>query len=56
MQSLQKRSPRMSLFAEKDGQTELVLNHTNLPDDEGGRGHEKGWTYFLGRITEVVSK
>lgn len=43
-------------LAEKDGQTELVLNHTNLPDDEGGRDHERGWTYFLGRIAELVSK
>jgi len=41
-------------LAEKDGQTELVLEHTNLPDDDGGRGHEGGWKYFLGRIAEVV--
>ena len=39
---------------EKDGETELVLEHTNLPDDEGGRGHEGGWKFFLGRIAEVV--
>jgi len=36
------------------GATELVLDHTGLPDDEGGRGHEAGWKFFLARIAEVV--
>jgi len=39
---------------EVDGATELVLDHSGLPDDEGGRGHESGWKFFLGRIAEVV--
>ncbi|HEX4515760.1 MAG TPA: SRPBCC domain-containing protein [Polyangiaceae bacterium] len=43
-------------LAEKEGQTELVLHHTSLPDDAGGRGHEGGWTYFVDRIAEVVTK
>jgi len=42
-------------LAEKDGGTELVLEHTGLPDDEGGRGHEGGWKYFVNRIAEVAA-
>lgn len=41
-------------LVEKDGQTELVLEHTSLPDDEGGRGHEAGWKFFVGRIADLV--
>jgi uncharacterized protein YndB with AHSA1/START domain len=34
-------------FQKKDDDTLLTLRHENLPDDENGRGHEKGWGYFL---------
>lgn len=27
--------------------TRMTLVHTGLPDNEGGRGHEEGWTSFL---------
>jgi uncharacterized protein YndB with AHSA1/START domain len=30
--------------------TLLTLRHENLPDDEHGRGHEKGWGYLLSRF------
>jgi len=39
-------------FREKAGDTQLTLRHEGLPDDEAGRGHEKGWSYFLGLLEE----
>ena len=35
-------------FEKKGKDTLMVLVHSDLPDSEGGRGHEKGWNYFLG--------
>jgi uncharacterized protein YndB with AHSA1/START domain len=34
-------------FQEKGEDTLMTLVHSDLPDTEGGRGHEKGWNYFL---------
>lgn len=34
-------------FQDKGGDTLMTLVHSGLPDTEGGRGHEKGWNYFL---------
>jgi uncharacterized protein YndB with AHSA1/START domain len=34
-------------FQEKGEDTLMTLVHSDLPDTEGGRGHEKGWSYFL---------
>jgi uncharacterized protein YndB with AHSA1/START domain len=34
-------------FQEKDEGTLMTLVHSDLPDTEGGRGHEKGWNYFF---------
>jgi uncharacterized protein YndB with AHSA1/START domain len=28
--------------------TLMTLVHSNLPDTDGGRSHEKGWNFFLG--------
>ena len=39
-------------FQKKGEDTLLTLHHENLPDDEGGRGHEKGWGYFLSRFAD----
>jgi hypothetical protein len=25
----------------------MTLVHSDLPDTDGGRGHEKGWNFFL---------
>jgi uncharacterized protein YndB with AHSA1/START domain len=33
---------------QKNGEdTLMTLVHSDLPDTDGGRGHEKGWNYFL---------
>ena len=36
----------------KDGGTEVTLRHVNIPDDDQGREHEGGWTWYL----DVLSK
>jgi uncharacterized protein YndB with AHSA1/START domain len=35
-------------FEKRGGDTLMTLVHSDLPDTDGGRGHEKGWNYFLG--------
>jgi hypothetical protein len=37
-------------FRKQGDDTLLTLKHENLPDDEQGRLHQKGWEYFLGRL------
>jgi uncharacterized protein YndB with AHSA1/START domain len=38
---------------QKEGEdTLLTLRHENLPDDEYGRGHEKGWDYLVSRFAD----
>ncbi len=34
-------------FKKQRNDTLMTLVHSNLPDTDGGRGHEKGWNYFL---------
>jgi uncharacterized protein YndB with AHSA1/START domain len=34
-------------FKKKGDDTLMTLVHSGLPDADGGRGHEKGWNYFL---------
>ena len=34
-------------FQEKGEATLMTLVHSKLPDTDGGRGHEKGWNFFL---------
>jgi uncharacterized protein YndB with AHSA1/START domain len=34
-------------FQKKGGGTLMTLVHSGLPDTDGGRGHEKGWNFFL---------
>jgi DNA-binding transcriptional ArsR family regulator/uncharacterized protein YndB with AHSA1/START domain len=34
-------------FRKKGENTLMTLVHSGLPDTDGGRKHEKGWTYFL---------
>jgi uncharacterized protein YndB with AHSA1/START domain len=34
-------------FEKKGDGTQMTLAHSDLPDTEGGRGHEKGWNHFL---------
>ena len=34
-------------FKKHGEDTLMTLVHSDLPDTDGGRGHEKGWNYFL---------
>jgi uncharacterized protein YndB with AHSA1/START domain len=36
----------------KDDDTLLTLLHSNLPDDEMGRGHEGGWKFVVGALAD----
>ena len=36
--------------------TLMTLIHSNLPDTEGGRSHDKGWNYFLNIFPEQFGK
>jgi uncharacterized protein YndB with AHSA1/START domain len=43
----------VSVSFQRQGENTLMsLVHSDLPDTDGGRGHEKGWNYFLGIFTE----
>jgi uncharacterized protein YndB with AHSA1/START domain len=35
------------IFKKQGEDTLMTLVHSGLPDTDGGRGHEKGWNYFL---------
>jgi uncharacterized protein YndB with AHSA1/START domain len=37
---------------EKGEDTLMTLRHENLPDDEYGQGHEKGWDYLLSQFAD----
>jgi uncharacterized protein YndB with AHSA1/START domain len=39
-------------FAKNGNGTLMTLVHSDLPDNEGGRGHDMGWNYFLGNFAE----
>jgi uncharacterized protein YndB with AHSA1/START domain len=39
-------------FEAKGEDTVLTLHHTNLPDDELARRHERGWEHYLGLLVE----
>jgi uncharacterized protein YndB with AHSA1/START domain len=36
----------------KGNQTEVTLRHSGFPDDEMGRGHKEGWTWYLSILAE----
>jgi hypothetical protein len=38
-------------FQRKGENTLMTLVHSGLPDTDGGRGHEKGWNYFLDKFS-----
>jgi uncharacterized protein YndB with AHSA1/START domain len=43
----------VTLIFKKQGEDTLItLVHSDLPDHELARGHEKGWNYFLGIFRE----
>ena len=39
-------------FAKEGKGTRMTLVHRGLPDTNPGKGHEKGWTFFLGSFSE----
>ena len=41
---------------ETAGGTLLTLLHTNVPDDDMGRGHEDGWKFIVGAIAERFTR
>ncbi|MBW8888543.1 MAG: SRPBCC domain-containing protein [Fibrobacteres bacterium] len=43
-------------FKKKGAETLMTLLHSGLPDDEGGRGHEGGWNYFLDKFPKSFGK
>jgi len=43
-------------FEPQTGGTLMTIVHSGLPDDEGGRRHEAGWTHFLTRIDQRFEK
>ena len=43
-------------FVKQGEDTLLTLRHGGLPDDEALRGHERGWTHFLGAFFGVAEK
>ena len=42
-------------FEKRDGGTWMSLVHTGLPDDEKGKSHEQGWSYFLDKLVASVT-
>lgn len=42
-------------FKAKGENTLMTLVHAGLPQTEGGRSHEKGWSYFLDMFTRHFS-
>jgi len=36
-------------------QTEVTLRHSGVPDDEMGRRHQEGWTWFLSTLADAFA-
>ena len=43
-------------FEPRGDQTEVTLRHSGVPDDDMGRKHEEGWTWFLSMLAERFAK
>jgi uncharacterized protein YndB with AHSA1/START domain len=39
-------------FEKKGDDTVMILVHSDIPETDAGRSHEKGWNYFLGKFME----
>jgi len=39
-------------FKKQGEDTLMTLVHSDLPDDDKGRAHEKGWNYFLDKLVD----
>jgi uncharacterized protein YndB with AHSA1/START domain len=42
-------------FHSKGEDTLMTLVHSGLPDTDGGRGHEKGWNFFLDNFSKTFA-
>lgn len=42
-------------FQAKGEDTLMTLVHADLPDTEGGRGHDKGWNFFFDSFSRGFS-
>ena len=45
----------ITLVASQPG-TEVTLHHADVPDDEIGRGHQEGWTWYLSTLAQRFEK
>jgi len=43
-------------LASRDGATDVTLQHAGVPDDEMGRGHKEGWTWYVNTLAEKFEK
>jgi uncharacterized protein YndB with AHSA1/START domain len=43
-------------FEPSNGGTQMTIVHRGIPDDDMGRGHERGWTSLLTRVAEQFQK
>jgi uncharacterized protein YndB with AHSA1/START domain len=43
-------------LAPRNGGTEVTLRQTNVPDDDLGRRHKEGWTWYLNVLAERFQK
>ena len=41
-------------FEKRANGTLMTLVHSDLPDDEKARSHEKGWAYFLDKLVDSL--
>jgi hypothetical protein len=42
-------------FQPLEGETEITLRHSNLPDEAMGVRHQEGWTWMLNMLAERFS-
>src|SRR5258707_14334564 len=50
--TLGEESTVTATFKEQGENTLMTLVHSDLPDTDEARGHERGWNYFLGIFSE----
>jgi uncharacterized protein YndB with AHSA1/START domain len=43
-------------FQKKGEDTLMTLVHAGIPDSDAGRGHEKGWNYFLDMFSKQLAE
>lgn len=43
-------------FEPVNGKTQVSVNHTNVPDDEGGHRHKHAWGFVLTRMSSHFEK